>query len=136
MKPLILTIALLLSTPAWAEEVLYCQSELATGLIKENGRWKQGSFKLKRFTVKFNDDYSVISGLPFGDMLCKNPYNVSITPAIVCNIDSSGYTVGITFNYNPTNKRFIYTSVAVGGYIDNSKNSDTDSIYAGTCQQF
>ena len=35
---------------------------------------------------------------------------------------------------NPTNKRFIHTSVGTAGYIANG--DDTEVIYAGTCQQF
>ena len=61
MTRILTIIALLFATPAWAEEVLYCQSEFATGLYYENGRWNVANFELKRFTVKFNDDYSVIS---------------------------------------------------------------------------
>lgn len=134
MKPLLLIIALLFSTPAWAETVLYCQSEVATGLAKENGRWKEANFQLERFTVKFNSDYSVISGLGLGDYICKNPYSSS--PVIVCNTISYGIGIGRTFNYNPTNKRFLYTQVGTEGYVANEKDPDTDSIYAGTCQQF
>ena len=134
MKPLHLIIALLFSTPAWAETVLYCQSELATGLIKENGRWQTRNFFLERFTVKFNDDYSVVSGLKRVGMRCHKPLNSF--PHIVCDDRTSGPDVGETFNYNPTNKRFLYTQVSTAGYIHNLKKNDTDVIYAGTCQQF
>ena len=132
MTRLILAIALLFSTPAWAEEVLYCQSELATGLYKENGRWQTANFTLECYTVKFNDDYSVMSGLTMGGVRCHKPY--STFPEIVCNDTIKKRDVGRTFNYNPKTNRFIYTIVGTSGYIMNT--SDTDVIYAGTCQKF
>lgn len=91
-------------------------------------------FELKRFTVKFNDDYSVISGLELGDFYCQKTFPDS--PMIVCNVHRLGMSMGITFNYNPTNKRFIYGYVGVNGYIENAVGADTETIHAGTCQQF
>ena len=42
-----------------AETVLYCQSELHTGFIKKGGKWRTSEFKLNRYTIKFNNDYSL-----------------------------------------------------------------------------
>ena len=68
-----ITIALLFATPAWAEEVLYCQSELGTMLMKIDGKWKSYNRAERRYTLKFNDDYSVISGFcsAVADKRCK-----------------------------------------------------------------
>ena len=52
---LFIIFSLLFVTPAWAETVLYCQEELATGVIKKNGRWQTGDFELKRHTVRFDE---------------------------------------------------------------------------------
>ena len=66
-KLLILTLLGVLFVPmngsAKADEVLYCQSELATGLDKENGTWREASFKGKRYTIKVIDDFEKIIGL-------------------------------------------------------------------------
>ena len=42
---------------AKADEVLYCQTELATGLYEENGTWKSGNHTMKRYTIKVVGDF-------------------------------------------------------------------------------
>ena len=58
-----ITIGLLAANSVKADTVLYCQSELATGFIKENGAWKETNFRQQRYTIKFNKDYSRLEGL-------------------------------------------------------------------------
>ena len=55
MTRILTIIALLFATPAWAEMVLYCQDELATGIFKEKGSWRSGHFITERHTVKFDE---------------------------------------------------------------------------------
>ena len=50
----------LLGSTAKGEKVFYCQAELATGFIREKGSWKEASSKMKRYTIKFNDDCSIL----------------------------------------------------------------------------
>ena len=64
MKKLLL-ILLLIPNLVMAENVMYCQDELATGILKENGVWKTRNFKLERYTIKFNDDYTKLEGLDY-----------------------------------------------------------------------
>ena len=47
---------------AKADEVLYCQTELATGLVEKNGTWRTASFERKRFTVKAFGDFEKVRG--------------------------------------------------------------------------
>ena len=55
MTRLAIIFSLLFVTPAWAELVLYCQEQFATGILKKNGYWQTGKFKPARYTVKFDE---------------------------------------------------------------------------------
>jgi hypothetical protein len=54
MKKLLITLACLIGfTPSlYAEDVLYCTAELATGFEKENDQWKIGDFDEQRYVVQ------------------------------------------------------------------------------------
>ena len=73
-----------------------------------------------------------MSGLTREDVRCHKPYNAH--PEIVCHYQMHRPDIGRAFNYNPNTNRFIYTFVGTSAYLGNG--SDTDVIYAGTCQQF
>ena len=130
---LCLTVAALWVAPAQAETVLYCQSELATGLIKKfNGAWVTGNFENRRWTVKFNNDFSELSGLYGSTYPCKRPnfkQNSGVT--VTC---SDGYGTGGQFIYNINKKRFLHSATAIYGYVNNE--SDFEVLYAGTCKKF
>ena len=132
---LCLALAVLLGSPAHAEIVLYCQTELATGFIKDKntGSWRIANFDLKRYTIKFSDDYKTLSGLDSArDFSCQQPYSFN-KDFTVC---SSGYKNGGAFLYNLSTKRFVFSNPSIAGFIENSKEPDTDSMEAGTCQKF
>ena len=77
MKKLILAISGFIffgSSYANVENVYYCASEIATGMHLEQGEWKTNDFKLKRWTIKFNDGYTELDGLLGGRMKCHTPY--------------------------------------------------------------
>ena len=71
----LIPIGLCFSNTLKAETVLYCQSELATGFVNKGGVWKESPFELERFTVKFNDDFSVLEGVSFKPMECSIQYS-------------------------------------------------------------
>ena len=74
-KLLLLLFLMLVSLGSYGEKVLYCSDNLATGFFKENGHWSSGNFTLKKWTIKFNQDYSLLSGLKGGrDWNCFNSY--------------------------------------------------------------
>lgn len=130
---LCLILAVLLGAPAQAETVLYCQSELETGFIKKNGAWITTKFKTYRWTVKFNNDFSQLSGLDEGrPYLCDWAYGRKSLGTVVC---LSSYENGENFIYNVNKKRFLHSRPsAATGYDADGK--DTDSFFAGTCKKF
>ena len=135
MKKLLILLSslFLLNSPSvFAETVLYCQSELATGFIQKNDSWKVTNFKLKRLTIKFNSDYSKLSGLSkYQDYICSEPYGEN---SIACTDE---FKSGRSFLFSKEKKRFVYSSISShGGYDLNLPNADTETIYAGTCTSF
>ena len=123
-------VGLLVSNNLKADTVLYCISELATGISKEEDTWTAGNFVSKRFTLRFNKDFSVLEGAAIDPLKCTKPF--SHKPDIIACID---YRFPYQpFLYEKAKKRFVFSQNSSGGYIDNG--ADTDSMYAGTCQNF
>jgi len=121
-----------ISTSVSAEIVLYCNSELATGIAKQNGIYRTSDFVPSRYTVKFDDDYSRVKGLDEHRIWeCKNPFNNKNSNTVVC---ISEYNVGETFAYDRKTKRFMNYSAAASGFVEN--NTDTNTMTAGTCEKF
>jgi hypothetical protein len=129
----VLSCVVLITTPAKAETVLYCQSELATGFIRDNGAWKTGKFAQKRWTIKFNDNYSIAEGLTTFSMECVVPYP-SAAELIFCVHKRGSHE---TFLYNLNKNRFTFSSVKDFGYVDDpTGEASTDVLYAGSCTSF
>ena len=126
-----------LSSPSvFAETVLYCQSELRTGIAFKEQTWQTGSFKSKRMTMKFNENYSELSiSSSFDKLYCKKPYlNDSGTTD-----ENLIYCASKTYNdellrYSKKTKRFVHYFSPYNGYLDGGK--DTDILTAGTCEKF
>ena len=75
---LILTLLGVLFVPmngsAKADEVFYCQSELATGSVGKDGTWRTGNLKLERFTVKAFGDFEKVRGFGMDRFFeCRTP---------------------------------------------------------------
>lgn len=119
----------LASISARAETVLYCQSELATGIVEENGSWRTGNFKRERYTIKFNHDYSEVDGVSYAPMTCTMPYSwLAVVHCVQLGYNHS------TFRYNKETKKFVLYTNPAEGYVSGS--SDTDTIEAGSCVVF
>jgi len=130
MKKLLLLL-LLLPNLVMAENVIYCEDELATGISEDHGVWKASDLELERHTIKFNDDYTKLDGLAgFYPMSCSKPY--TIDPDYIACVHSKGSHE--TFTYNKLTKRFLYSHTKVDGYVDNGY--DTNFLRAGTCEAF
>ena len=124
----LMLLILLIPSAAYAETVLYCQDEIATGIMKQNNTFVQVRFKLRRHTIKFNSDFTEVSGL--GDtFLCSQPYPDGINPGVVCN-----EKVGSTFMFNPQTNRYHYSQVWINGFID--YGNDSSHISVGSCEKF
>ena len=129
-KLLLLLFSLMLSFNSFSEEVFYCTTELSTGFIKKNGVWKTSKFKPDRYTIKFNDDYSKLSGLQTFYHFCQQSRTWDESSPIVCS-PSGGME---TFIFKKDLKRFIYMSSTYQGYIDDT--NFTNHMEAGTCESF
>jgi len=135
--PLLLLAFTLVGKSAHAENVLYCQTELATGFYKddETGRWDEGNFTERRWTIKFNDDYTVLKGLAKeGEYFCEQPYQYIEPNVIICR-EANGAT---TFLFDQKSLRFVYSNISLAAFtLDGwSGYVDTDTFYAGTCEKF
>ena len=130
-KLLILTLLGVLFVPmngsAKADEVLYCQSDLATGLYPDNGTWRTGTFENNRYTIKVSGDFEKIVGL-LGDF----QFECAIPEALIPNKVLCQSFPGGTFVYDKSSKRFLYSVVNTHTYL----GTDTPAIFAGTCQKF
>ncbi len=124
-----LLFVLVLPAVSKAADILYCSSELAPGIIKgDNGIWREGSFMQKRFTVKFNDDFTELSGIRYDTMTC-NQSSSSRPQLVFCTSHDAD-----AFIYDKNTRRFIYSDISAFGYPTNQ--TDTSQIYAGTCEDF
>ena len=121
--------------PANAEEVYYCSTELATGVIKKNGEWTTSGFIPERYTVKFNSDYTQVEGFsPYSPipLRCHIPFHTERPSLLSC----SNFLGIELLLFDKEKLRFTFFSSSVGGYNRNSDNPDTENISAGTCEKF
>ena len=136
MKKLILLL-LLIPNLVMAENILYCQDELSTGLIKKNGVWNTINFKLERHTYKFNDDYTKIDGVG-RPMNCYQPFPNNIFVITCSSFNQDSYQDAnyrdYTFVFDKLTKRYTVSIISAFGYVNNSE--DTSSLIAGTCEKF
>ena len=113
---------------AKADEVLYCQTELAPGLAqREDGTWREGSFERKRFTIKVVGDFEEVIG--FGNdepVKCYNPFRRS--PNRIMFQEMSGNV----YFFDKSSLRFLFSKASVSTYL----KPDTPVLYAGTCVKF
>ena len=112
-KLLILTLLGVLFVPmngsAKADEVLYCQSEVETGLVEKNGTWKERGFVQKTYTINFSRDYKKMKGLDnkiLGDLPCFTYPHQDLKNSHICR--SQRRDVGETFIFDSESKRFFF----------------------------
>jgi len=138
MTKLLIAISFLLfvgSPFANAEQVYYCVSELTTGIIKDEktGKWKGTRFKKTRYTIKFDDFFTELTGLnEIANYTCKSAF-YTMEDIRICDSQQQN---GNFFQFNKTDLRFLYLITDVRGYLYDQKDSITNSMDAGTCQKF
>lgn len=128
---------------ATAETVLYCQSELATGIFEENGKYDTSKFQPERYTVKVVGDFSEIF-IKNRIYDCRPSFGSSYKPHLItcfhtAKLSDSGNRVDYggmpeVFFYNRELKRFIFANLSTSGY--GSNDTDTDVLFAGKCETF
>lgn len=119
------------AVPAHAEIVLYCVEEYSMGLIKENGNWKQTTFKEGRFTIKFSDNHSSMvhrEGSFTNRYVCEK----SKVAPILCV--ERKYGVGETFSYDKRTQHFTRARSTILGYLGDGFESTR--FGAGKCDKF
>ena len=82
--PLLMLALALAGKSAQAENVLYCQAELATGFAKVDGIWKEASFHPEWWTLKFNEDFTLLTGLDLYDGYFCEPRQSRKSDLIIC----------------------------------------------------
>ena len=114
-----------------AENVLYCQSELATGFIKDGQNWRLANYEQKRFTLKFNQDFTILKGvLPDGRVMkCSDP--ITIMPEVVSCIEEMFPWKPFLYYKDPNDLLSLTCLLEI--YFT---KGDTDSMYSGKCENF
>lgn len=131
-KTAVMVFTMLFAQTATANDVLYCTSEFATGIAKENDEWQKANFELDRFTIKFADDFSSVNNPEFSNrtMKCQVPYPEE-TKSIQCFDNFQ------TFIFNEESMRFIHFYGGPSGYVENPHlRANTNSLEAGICEKF
>ena len=116
-----------------AETVLYCNSELTVGFIKDGGSWRKGNFENDRFTVKLNSEYTQLNFSQDDTYTCSWAWNNKNFGIVNC---TSTYNNGKHFNYNINKKRFLFLQTSSTGYLENAEIPDTNVMMAGSCKNF
>ena len=129
MTRILTIIAILFVTPAWAETVLYCQDELATGIIKEDGTWRPGIFSPARYTVKFDEKNMTL-------LMDEEKFSCSArwltNPDIIRCEEEMAADIHFVFN-KKTLRYSMYRMFSSAWVID---GNDTSKTAHGTCQKF
>ena len=130
IKKLLITVVCLIGATQslYAEEVLYCTSEVAAALIK-NESWTETKLDQKRFTIRLSDGLHKVEGLGEGEYNC----NMKVSSKTLVCTNQSG--IG-QFIYLPRLQRFLFFKASEFGYLLNWGVADTDNLYAGTCKKF
>ena len=126
---------LLTANLALAETVYYCADDLATGFVKDKGKWTQGPFNKTRFTIKFSDDYSTLTNDDI-DHSCEPKYGDDSIDQVICRDIFIG---GSFWSFNKKTKRFEH-ALLIGYSTDDNPTldevHDTTTVRAGKCDTF
>jgi len=135
-KKLIYCLCLVIGAAAGSAyaDVLYCLPKLATGFFKEDGKWQQGNFKGKRFTIKFDEDStSVKISTDSSTYSCVRAYSGSpgAEGSLLC---LSPYQNGEALLFNPVTRRYHLSNPSLHSWV--VEGGDTSTIEIGTCEKF
>jgi hypothetical protein len=115
-----------------AETVMYCTTELSTGMKFLKGGWKTVKFKELRYTIKFSENYESVVGLDGKtSWQCERIWSAVSPEEISCN--------GRYYHLNFNKKTNRFTLSKMYGWINQRPGkayADTVSVENGTCQKF
>lgn len=118
-----------ISSSALSEEIMYCtdNADQVIGFNSKND-WAFTWFEEGRHTVKFSANYKQLK-IGTEEYQCQKPYAMIGKAEIVCQQNS-----GLTFIFNPMNKKYIKLDCSIFSYTSNA--GDTCSLAQGTCVKF
>ena len=140
MKIIYITLVLFLTafSISLKAEVLYCDTELATGVTKENGIWKTSSFVKERYIMNFNSDFTALTYSSSNEldykyyMSCTEVFRTS--PEVIKCIEDVGAHYLL---FNKDNLRYQLAALSTASYTKpNRRIFDTSSINFGKCTNF
>ncbi len=140
IKRIALFLVLFAASPAWADKVLYCQDELATGIIYKDGSWKRSFFSPERYTVKVKGNFErlEISGQNYNYFECSKTVAENVKSCVARSKTNSSILGGFSFLINTKSLRFNFARMSSHGYVAGADRvgADTSIVTAGTCTEF
>jgi len=139
MKYLFL-ILIMLSSTVMAEEIYFCSDNQATGFKKKSKSYKPTTFNLQKFELKILTDNRIQINSPSMDssglFRCIKP--IRFTPKklsydVLKHWKSCTSSNGYLFNFNATNKRYVFAKGY--GYVFSDNAGDAVAIRTGTCSK-
>lgn len=116
-------------------DVLYCQTTLSTGFMKQDGRWRRVPFEGDRFTMKFNEDLtSVKISSAKSPYRCETAYLDRLEGVKHIRFCISEYFNGDTMLFNTKTLRFHLSSLNAFSWV--TDQADTSNTDIGTCEKF
>ncbi|HIG07635.1 MAG TPA: hypothetical protein EYQ55_04940 [Methylococcaceae bacterium] len=129
-----------LSSIASAEELYFCSDNQATGFKKKSNYYMPTTFNLQKFELKILDDDRIQINSPSMDssglFSCIKP--IRFTPKklsydVLKHWKSCTSSNGYLFNFNATNKRYVFAKGY--GYVFSDNAGDAVAIRTGTCSK-
>ena len=126
------------------ETILYCAEEYIVGMQSVEDEWRptySNEEDGRRYSIRFNDDKSQMSGFQGGDTLyqCGNYFPTKAPDVITC---VNTLVATMVFNYSTESERFVMTMVGPAGWIGEGTEREEglglldDHLIMGQCQEF
>jgi hypothetical protein len=139
-----MTCALLAHSAMASDRILYCTEQHIAGMQQNEGKWGPtygGQDFGRRYTIRFNEDLSEMSGVHGGTTVYQcHRYFPNKSPDVVSCVNPLVRTM--IFNYSTENRKFHFSMISPGGWLglgtERAKGQDplSDVIIMGECQEF
>jgi len=133
---ILLCIGYLLVSVAEAETVLYCTSELSTGIHLHDGNYRVGKILADRLTVKFNTNFSVVHG--FGNKKSCRILRPLDPDILHCTSNGDQGTERSVVFFNKRTMKYTFAALSGWTYVQSPQTvpAHTNSVSAGSCESF